>query len=120
MREHETLYQRLDILEQAGLIAKSVAEQTDKIIGLIYEDNPEVDLEKMEMFTTHIAMAMQRISNGEEENPLGEEVLEGLEEEDVYPQVAALAEKLCEVVDIEFPQVERDYLLVHLCNLFIN
>ena len=118
MREHETLYQRLEILEQAGLIEKRVAEQTDRIIRLIYGAKPEVDTEKMEMFTTHIAMAMHRILNEENENPLAKEVLEGLKEEAVYAQVEALAQNVYETVDIEFPQVEREYLIVHLCNLF--
>ena len=118
MREHETLYQRLEILEQAGLIERRVAVQTDKIIGLIYQGKPEVDTEKMEMFTTHIAMAMQRILKGEEENPLAEAVLEGLKEEPCYEEAVALAQKVYETVDIAFPQTEQEYLIVHLCNLF--
>ena len=68
MREHETLYQRLEILEQANLIECRVAKQTEKIIALIYKENLDVDIEKMEMFTTHIAIAMQRILKGERKN----------------------------------------------------
>lgn len=73
MREHETLYQRLEILEQANLIECRVAKQTEKIIALIYKENLDVDIEKMEMFTTHIAIAMQRILKGEEEKTVGSE-----------------------------------------------
>lgn len=39
MREHETLYQRLEILEQANLIECRVTKQTEKIIALIYKEN---------------------------------------------------------------------------------
>ena len=46
MREHETLYQRLEILEQANLIECRVAKQTEKIIALIYKENLDVDIEK--------------------------------------------------------------------------
>ena len=116
-KEHENLYQRLDILEQAGLIEKRVAEQTDIIIQLIYAGETEIDMEKMEMFTTHIAMAMQRILNGTEENPLAQETLEALQEEAVYEGAVKLAEKIYEAVSVDFPDVEREYLTVHLCNL---
>lgn len=38
MREHETLYQRLEILEQANLIECRVAKQTEKIIAFVYKE----------------------------------------------------------------------------------
>ena len=118
MRENEELYQRLEILEGAGLIEKRVAEQTEKIIRLIYSGKPEVDAEKMEIFVTHIAMAMQRILNGQKEEPLSEAVLKELQEEASYENAKSLAQKVYETVNIEFPMVEQEYLIVHLCNLF--
>ena len=66
----ENLYERLDILEQAGLITPFVSEQAKKIVELITECGSPMDEEKMAMFTTHIAMAIQRILNGDVENPL--------------------------------------------------
>lgn len=74
----ENLYERLDILEQAGLITPFVSEQAKKIVELITECGSPMDEEKMAMFTTHIAMAIQRILNGDVENPLEEAVLEEL------------------------------------------
>ena len=117
-RENEELYQRLESLEGAGLIEKRVAEQTEKIIRLIYSGKPEVDAEKMEIFVTHIAMAMQRILNGQKEEPLSEAVLKELQEEASYENAKSLAQKVYETVNIEFPMVEQEYLIVHLCNLF--
>lgn len=117
MEGKETLYQRLEILEQSGLIEKHTTEQTDKIIGLLYGKGQEPDMEKMETFTTHIAMAMQRIQNSEYEQPLAEEVLEDLKMEAFYEEAKKLAQEIYDIVDIEFPQAEQDYLIVHLCNL---
>lgn len=117
MREHETLYQRLEILEQANLIECRVTKQTEKIIALIYKENLDVDIEKMEMFTTHIAIAMQRILKGKEEKPLDRSVLEALEAECGYDEAFKLSRKVYETVNIDFPKTEQEYLVVHLCNL---
>ncbi len=114
----ETLYERLEILEQGGLITFDVSEQVKKIIGLMFEKKERSDMEKMEIFTTHIAMAMQRILNGEHENPLDDAVLAGIREEAVYPEAERFAQKIYEHTDIEFTEVEKGYLLIHLCNLF--
>ena len=86
MEGKETLHQRLEILEQSGLIEKHTTEQTDKIIGLLYGKGHEPDMEKMETFITHIAMAMQRIQNSEYEQPLAKEVLEDLKTEAFYEE----------------------------------
>lgn len=117
MEGQETLHQRLEILEQSGLIEKHTTEQTGKIIGLLYGKGHEPDMEKMETFITHIAMAMQRIQNSEYEQPLAKEVLEDLKTEAFYEEAKKLAQEIYGIVDIEFPQAERDYLIVHLCNL---
>ena len=118
MNEMETLYERLAILEQGGLITPHVSEQVKKIIGLVFERKERPDMEKLEMITTHIAMAIQRILNGERENPLDDAVLAGLREEAVYPDAERFAQNIYEHTDIEFPEVEKGYLVVHLCNLF--
>ena len=44
MEGKETLHQRLEILEQSGLIEKHTTEQTDKIIGLLYGIGHESDM----------------------------------------------------------------------------
>lgn len=90
----ENLYERLDILEQAGLITPFVSEQAKKIVELITECGSPMDEEKMAMFTTHIAMAIQRILNGDVENPLEEAVLEELRKEEAYEKADEVAEKI--------------------------
>lgn len=77
-----------------------------------------MDEEKMAMFTTHIAMAIQRILNGDVENPLEEAVLEELRKEEAYEKADEVAEKIYDIIEVEFPETEKEYLVVHLCNLF--
>ena len=110
----ENLYERLDILEQAGLITPFVSEQAKKIVELITECGSPMDEEKMAMFTTHIAMAIQRILNGDVENPLEEAV----RKEEAYEKADEVAEKIYDIIEDEFPETEKEYLVVHLCNLF--
>ena len=93
-------------------------EQAKKIVELITECGSPMDEEKMAMFTTHIAMAIQRILNGDVENPLEEAVLEELRKEEAYEKADEVAEKIYDIIEVEFPETEKEYLVVHLCNLF--
>ena len=102
----ENLYERLDILEQAGLITPFVSEQAKKIVELITECGSPMDEEKMAMFTTHIAMAIQRILNGDVENPLEEAVLEELRKEEAYEKADEVAERLG--IDLSLSREERE------------
>lgn len=119
MEGQEALKERLKILRESGLIEDHTAEQTDKIISLICAGEKVPDMEKLEIFTTHIAMAIQRIRRGELEQPLAKEVLEDLKEEASFGEAKRLVQQICETADVDFPQVERDYLMVHLCNLMM-
>lgn len=119
MEGREALKERLKILRESGLIDNHTEEQTIKIVGILYEGEREPDMEKMEIFTTHIAMAIWRIQKGELEQPLAEEVLEDLKKEAVFEEAGKLGQRICEAVDVDFPQVEREYLMVHLCNLLM-
>lgn len=118
MNEKEELYERLKILEQCGLITIYVSEQVKIIIELLFQSKEELDTEKVEIFITHMAMAIQRILKGEYENPLDEEILKDLEKEEVYTKAKIFSEMIYKSVDINFPETEKGYLIVHLCNLF--
>lgn len=116
--KRESLYMRLDILRHGGLIAESVVNNCKKTVAMIFEEKPDFDMEKMEVFTTHLAMAMQRILNGTIEAPLDKEVLEELETAEMYRRAEKFAVKMRAAWDIVVPKVEQEYLLIHLCNLF--
>jgi len=51
------LKERIDILQQGQVISAEVAEYSKKVIDLLEDGN--YDEAKMEMFTTHLAMATE-------------------------------------------------------------
>ena len=59
------LKQRMEILRDAGVISAEIADFMDKVIDLLAEKFPDAGQEKLEMFTTHLAMAAERIRKGE-------------------------------------------------------
>ncbi len=114
----EDAYERIRILHEAGLVSKKVAEFCHDTINMVLEERPDADEEKFAMFVTHLAMGTQRVIDKKEENPLQPEVIEALKEESSYEKSCLFAERILGTIDVKFPQTERDYLIVHLCNLF--
>lgn len=111
------MYERIQILQVNGVISEKVADYAKKIIDRILSEVPGVEQEKLEMFITHLAMAGKRAEEGTEENPIDEAILEGMKEEEAYEKAVALRDQLLSMTDIVFPETERDFLSVHLCNL---
>lgn len=118
MKQNAELYERLQILEDGGLTSGAVTASCKRVIDLVMEEKPDVDGERFGMFVTHLAMAMQRIRNGEKEMPIDSQVLETVKTDPVYPRAEVFSKKMLEVCDVEFTQTEQDFLKIHLCNLF--
>lgn len=117
MELKDILNQRLDILEENHVICKKVADYSRKAVVRILEEKPDTEEDKAAMFITHLAMAGQRVLDGAVEHPLDNILLDGIKKEPVYQRAAALKEELLKETDIQFPEAERDFLTVHLCNL---
>ncbi len=117
MELKDILNQRLDILEENHVICKKVADYSRKAVERILEEKPDTEENKAAMFITHLAMAGQRVLDGAVEHPLDNILLDGIKKEPVYQRAAALKEELLKETDIQFPEAERDFLTVHLCNL---
>lgn len=113
----ESLYARIGILEENGIVGKKVADYAKNIVDQILTEFPDAEQDKMEMFITHLVMAGQRTVDGVVENPIDAALLEAMKEEPAYPGAIELRDKLLAQTDIEFPQTEKDFLSVHLCNL---
>ena len=71
------------------------------------------------MFITHLAMAGQRILEGKEEKPLDGQILESVKQEPAYSKALDFLTYMLNQTDLEFPDTEKDFLTVHLCNLFM-
>ena len=117
MTLNELLMERLNILEENHVICKEAGNFSKMAVMRIIAEIPDLEETKAVMFITHLAMAGQRILNSEDEIPLDLQVLKSVADEPVYKRAQALRDELLQETEIQFPQSEKDFLTVHLCNL---
>lgn len=113
----EALYLRIGILKDNGVISQKVADYACWVVDQLLAAVPEMSQEKAEMFITHLAMAGKRAEEGTPENPIDQMILEAVKQEAVYPRALSMRDSLLSQTDINFPETEKDFLSVHLCNL---
>ena len=70
----EQLWERIEILEQGGVISQKVAQFSKKVTDIMLAELEHPKQDKMEMFITHLAMAGKRAEEGTEENPIKIEI----------------------------------------------
>ena len=111
------LKERISILENAGVISAEVAEFVNQVIDedlVAFMDKESV----LEMFTTHLAMAAQRICTGQEVETLDESIWNEVVNSSGIHQAEKLYETLMEKSPCTFQEGEKRFLLMHLCNLY--
>lgn len=117
MNLKQALYFRVEILEQNQVVSRKVGAYTRKMIELVLEKRPDVLQDRAEMFFTHLAMAGKRAEEGTSEIPMDAIVFEAVKKEPVFGDAVRLRDEMLSHTDIQFPEAEKDYLSVHLCNL---
>lgn len=113
----DALYERVKILEENDVISHKVADYTRRVIDRLLEEIPNLTQDKVEMFITHLAMAGKRAEEGEWETPIDSEILAAVKAETIFPKAIQLRDSLLSGTDIVFPEAEKDFLSVHICNL---
>ncbi len=106
---------RLELLLSSGLIAQDTCEKARKVDACLTERFGRS--EKIEMFVTHYAMALERRQN--------EEVIEGLHEEAVaeiyknpdFETCRLLLEELESLTASGLSATEEQFILIHLLNI---
>ena len=111
------LKQRIEILRNGGVIDNEVAEFVNRTIDMIASEYPQIDADRAAMFTTHLAMASQRIKTGETVEMMDADMWQEITEAPEYPTAKDFAEKMFAMTKIEFPECERRFLMVHICNV---
>ena len=119
MNLEEALNQRLEILLNSGVISQRISDYCKTAVKLLIKQKPEADGDRAAMFITHLAMAGQRILEGKEEKPLDGQILESVKQEPAYSKALDFLTYMINQTDLEFPDTEKDFLTVHLCNLFM-
>lgn len=111
------LKERIEILKNGGVISREVADFVNHTIDVIVKDYPQVNEDAAAMFTTHLAMAAERIRRGEVVDGLDEAVWQDVVECPEYEVGCRLIEQLFADQSVEFPESERKFLMLHICNM---
>ena len=111
------LKMRIQILKQGGIIAEDVAEFMNQVIDMMAADYPQIPMDPAAMFTTHLAMALERIKKGEIVDALDEEIFAEVLECPEYPAALNFRDKMFAFCPIPFPDSEAQFILMHICNM---
>lgn len=111
------LKQRLRIMYQGNVISKEVLGFAEYTVDVLKKQLPEVDDEKAKMFTTHLAMAAQRISGGAIVEDLDDLMWQEVMASEHFQDARDFYEKIILRSTIDFPESERKYLILHICNM---
>lgn len=106
---------RLNILLEGNIITKSTYQ-----LALIVQEymvcKYHVSPSSLEMMITHLAMATQRILKNEIVGAMDEEIVQSIFMDDMYEEANVIMKKISEIANMEYPQSEEMYMLLHICN----
>ena len=108
---------RIMILKNGGIIGEDVAEFMNKVIDMMAADYPQIGMDPATMFTTHLAMALERIKKGEIVEALDEESFAEVLEAPQYPMAAEFRDKMLSFCPVAFPDSEAQFICMHICNM---
>ena len=109
------LKDRIEILRSATVINDNVAQYVNKVIDKL--ERYQFDESKMEMFTTHLAMAVQRIMKNGEVEHLDESIWNEVKNFDTFNEAKQVYANIVSEAPVQIPESEEKFLLMHLCNL---
>ena len=111
------LKMRIQILKNGGVIGEDVAEFMNKVIDMMAADYPQVGMDPAAMFTTHLAMALERIKKGEVVDALDAEIFAEVEEAPEYPAAVQFRNRMLSFCPVQFPESEAQFITMHICNM---
>lgn len=111
------LKERMNILQQAAVISQEISDFVKEIIDLLEPRFPEKE-SGMEMFTTHLAMATQRILSNDEVENLDDMIWNEICVSPYFSKAEKTYQEIVKNAPCEYPEGERKFLIMHLCNLY--
>ena len=109
---------KLDILENAGEISKSIKLAVQDF-AKNFEEKYEIELTEGNgsMLIIHLAMALARIQKGEPVNPIDQTALEEIKGAKAYNDFPSFFRRIEEKLGISIPESEKDYITLHGCTI---
>lgn len=110
------LKERIDILQEATVISPDVADYVKQVIDVL-EPKFSKNESGMEMFTTHLAMATQRILAQEEVEQLDDMIWQDVLKSEYFTEAEQIYKTICKFSPCTYPEGEKRFVMMHLCNL---
>ncbi len=111
------LKQRIQIMQNGGVIGEDTAQFMNGVIDMMAADYPNIDMDHATMFTTHLAMALERIKKGEIVDMMDEECWQQIAETPEFADAEAFRNKMLSFCPIDFPESESKFILLHICSM---
>lgn len=108
--------ERIELLRKAGVINEEIAVYVQAVAEELKKLYP-VKREGVEMLISHLAMAYQRAREEKEVEELPEQLWEELQGCSRYQEAERLCRQLLKEGPYILAQSEKQYVLLHLCNL---
>ncbi|WP_040212532.1 PRD domain-containing protein [Clostridium polynesiense] len=109
---------RLNILKDAGQINEEIYE---KILAMIKCLEKKFGIELTEengaMFVTHMSIALKRIAEGNPVEHMDDFILEQLKSEKEFNKSQEVLDLLEKELELNIPDSEKSFVLMHLCTL---
>lgn len=116
----DELDERLNLLQTCGFVDEIGREDLESIVRVLTQEyGVSRDSELLGTLVTHVAAAMKRVREGEEVNPLSEEVLNDVYESAVYANARHIQQEILSQMNCKLPAAEEDFLLVHIGGLLL-
>jgi len=108
--------QRLSILQEANMIDEQTHQLMNKVISYL-QQTQELKESKMEVFITHLAMAVMRLKKGEVVDDMEPAILAEIEKSDDYPTARQIVAEIESWSSFTYAASEISYILLHLVDL---
>lgn len=112
------LMERIELLKEYGRMDETGYRDILFILDL-FRANYRIELteDNAGIMITHMSSAFYRNAAGEEIDALDAGILEEIGQIPEYPKAEQILDSIIEGIENELSQKERDYFLVHICNL---
>lgn len=111
--------ERLKILLDNEVITQKVFDTSNEIY-IKYFKEEDYNIDKVNVFMTHFAMALKRIEDGNAIEKLDEEIFGQVKNSDVYKDALKFSNNIVEDLYLDIPESEEEYFILHLGNILMG
>lgn len=111
------LKERIEILVQGSVISRQTGDFVNEVIDMLMNEYSKINEDGAQMFTTHLAMATNRVANQEPVEELDSELWKEVLKEKNFEKAVSVYERVKEMSFVNYPESEREFLVMHLCNV---